>query len=101
MELIQKIKEAEKKADQIVEDAKHQAADLLEQAKRDRNEQIAQARRQRSQIVDQAVEEARAAGQKEADKLLEEGRHKILAMQTQARKELEPAIERVIGHLGD
>ena len=100
MELIQKIKDAEKQADQIIEDAKKQAADLLEQSKKDMNQQMQEAGRRRSRMVEQAVTEAQASGSEEAQKLLDEGRGRIQAMQTQARDKMEPAIRKVISRLG-
>ena len=70
MELIQKIKDAESKAQQIIEQAKADAAKLAEKERKNRQMQLNQAQQQRKSVIDKAVEQATALAQEQAGELI-------------------------------
>lgn len=99
MELVQRIKNAEQEARQIVEKAKQATAELIEQAKREEEEARKQAQQKRREAIAHAVSEAEQSGQNHGDRLLAEGQQQIEDLRRRARGRMDGCVSKVAQQL--
>ena len=99
MELIKTIKEAEKKAQQLIEQAKADAAENAEQVRLKQAESLEEADRERKKTVEQAQAEAKKQALVEAEILRAEAREKCRQMRNDTAGKIEKTVGKVMDYL--
>jgi V/A-type H+-transporting ATPase subunit G/H len=99
MELVQRIKDAEQQAKQIIEQAKKEAAALLEKTALEEEQMRRQLQQQRKERIAARVAEAERNAQSEVESLLNEGQKQIDALRQKAVGRMDECVRLVLSHL--
>ncbi len=99
MELVQRIKEAEQQARELIEKAKQESAGLLEKTAAEEEQIWRQAQQERKDRIAAAVTEAEQIAQVEMESLLNEGQKQINTLQQKAADRMEECVSSVLAHL--
>ena len=99
MELIKKIKQAEARAQDIIDKAAADAAKHAEEARKKRQAQMAAAQQDRRKKVESAVAAAASQGKKEADALKEEAEATRRQLRSRTKGTIPAAVEKVVAYL--
>ena len=99
MELIKKIKQAETKAQQIIEQARVAAAERTEKGRADRLEALAQDERERKKTIEAAVAAAHSQGLAEVDNLKAQAEKRRQQLHKNAESKMAPAAAKVVDYL--
>ena len=99
MELIKKIKQAEKQAQEIIEQAKAGVASQIEKKRTQRLEALAQAEQDRKKAVGVAVSQAHEQGLTEAELLKKQGEKTCQQLHDKADSKMAGATAKVIDYL--
>ncbi|MEJ5260370.1 MAG: hypothetical protein WHS88_09295 [Anaerohalosphaeraceae bacterium] len=99
MELIQRIKDAEQQAKQIIEQAKKEAAELLEKTADEQQQKRRQAVQRRKETIATALAEAERNGRAQAESLLKEGQKQIESLRQKTAGRMEEGIRFILSQL--
>ena len=99
MELIKKIKQAEKQAQEIVEQAKSQAARKIEENHTSQAQTHAKAEQERKKAVKAAVSTAQSQGLGEVDNLKSQAEKNRQQLRDTVTGKMASAVARIVDHL--
>jgi len=99
MELIKKIKETERQAQEIIEKAKADAAGRAEKICQDQHLASEQAERERKKAVEAAVGEAQSQGLQQAEKLKARAEKDRRQLRDKATAKMPAAVARIMDYL--
>lgn len=99
MELIRKIKDAEKQAKDIVEKAGQDAGLILDEAKKHRDDLLKQSQQRRTKAIEDAVNRAEQEGKSQAEQILQAGTETIAALKESSSAQIRICVENVLSRL--
>ncbi|MBN1795487.1 MAG: hypothetical protein JW804_02330 [Sedimentisphaerales bacterium] len=99
MELIKKIKDAEKQAAEIISNARANSAKQAEEFRKVKAEKLEHAQAERKKAIDEAVAEAEAEGKKEAKKLQSEAEQQRQQLSEKVSPKIPSAVNKVMEYL--
>ena len=96
MELLQQIRDAEARAEQIIAQTRQQAAAKIAQAHKIIAEKLDRLRKSRSGRIAQAVEQAKDQAQQHAKKISQDGKQSAQQMLKKAKDQIATAVDLVV-----
>ena len=95
MELIQRIKDAERQAREIIEQARKDAAGEGEKVQSEMQEQLKEAQRKRHQVIEQAAEQAEKDTAADVESLIQQGQKDIEDLNAQAQQKMDKCVNKI------
>jgi len=99
VELIKKIKDAEKQAAEIVKQAETQALRQAEDLRKAKSEKLKQAETARKKAIDEAVARSEIEGQNEVEKLQSQGQKDRQELRQRTAPKIQAAATKVMDYL--
>jgi vacuolar-type H+-ATPase subunit H len=99
MELISKIKDAEKQADEIINKVKEDSINVAEDFKKSKAQQIGQAEAARRKAIDDAVAAAQVRGEKEVEQLHSQANEQSRQLIQEISPKIPSAVNKVMEYL--
>jgi vacuolar-type H+-ATPase subunit H len=99
MELIKKIKDAEKQSSEIINAAKAGAAKQAEEFRKVKTGKLEQAQSARKKAIDQAIIAAETEGKKKVEKLHSEAKQQREHLKESVSPKIPPAVNKIMEHL--
>ena len=100
MELVKKIKETERQAQEIIQQAKRQFARKADEWKEKKTKSLLQAEAERKKTIEETVVKARQQATEEIKVLKEAAENKRLELQKKASSKKEDAIRKILESTG-
>ncbi|AQQ08679.1 hypothetical protein L21SP3_00468 [Sedimentisphaera cyanobacteriorum] len=99
MELIKKIKDAEKKAEEIEAKARADAEGEMKKAEAERKKKLSDAESSRKQKIDKAVKDARSEGYVEADAIDKNSKSQCSELENVSQSSVEAASDMLVNRV--